>query len=172
MPELPTHDPKDKGPRVLDPIVLVLSACQSTLDTLLYHLIVELGYPLRAATIHVAWRASAYSQTSLPAIALFEGPEYMLRVLYYTVTTSSQKWADTSKPEYAGRYYFEVLGLSGTFYCPSFADVALPAPSYPGPEGLGINFSENIQQALKGKSGEAVDDFKHALVSSFQYFIV
>lgn len=135
-----------------------LEAFRTRLDRYLYYLIATLDYPMKAATIQVAWRAIAYDQYPLEHIELFDDPEYMVRVTYYHVATSSKKWADPDTPEYAGRYYFEVHGLQGTFYCPTYADVPPPAMSRPVPQGLGVYFSENIEAALKGKSADSIVD--------------
>ncbi|KAJ9124412.1 hypothetical protein QFC22_001213 [Naganishia vaughanmartiniae] len=135
-----------------------LDEFQARIDRYLYHLIVNLGYPLKAATFHVAWRAIAYDQYPLPRIELFDDPEHMVRVSYYKVTTGSSKWADPEKPEYAGRYYFEVMGEKATLYCPTFANVSPPDTNRPAPPGLRIYFSDNIEKELTGKSPDTVID--------------
>lgn len=135
-----------------------LDAFQKRLDLFLYHLLVRLDYPMKAATIHVAWRAIAYNQYPLEPIQLFADPEYPVVIAYYRTQTSSQKWADPTVPEYTGFYYFELFGERGRVYCSTFANVTPPAMSRPAPAGLGISFSENIAQALEGKSGNTIVD--------------
>lgn len=128
------------------------------MDKLLYHLLVRLDYPMRAAIIHVAWRALAYRHYPGRSIPLFDDPEYQVRVSYYRVATSSRKWADPEKPEYNGHYHFEICGEIAYFYCSTYANVTPPDVTREVPKGLGIQFSENLQAELKGKAPNAIVD--------------